>query len=150
MQKKIRVYDVARHILDTLGPMSGMKLQKLVYYSQAWSLVWDQRPLFNEVIAAWANGPVCPPLYHKHKGSFAVPALFIDNGEPERLDADAKATIKAVLDFYGDKSAQWLSDLTHRETPWKEARGDLSPDDKESPVITHDAMRRYYGSLRAK
>jgi len=54
------VIDVSRYILERMGEMTAMKLQKLCYYAQAWSLVWDERPLFDERIEAWANGPVCP------------------------------------------------------------------------------------------
>ena len=63
------VGDVARYILERLAPdrfgdrVTAWKLQKLVYYAQAWSLVWDEVPLFPERIEAWANGPVCPTLY---------------------------------------------------------------------------------------
>lgn len=42
------VSDVAAYILQKHGRMTTMKLQKLVYYSQAWSLVWDEKPLFQE------------------------------------------------------------------------------------------------------
>ncbi len=52
--------------------MSAMKLQKLVYYSQAWSLVWDDEELFPEEFRAWANEPVCRELYDAVKGSFNV------------------------------------------------------------------------------
>ena len=52
--------------------MTTMKLQKLIYYSQAWSLVWDEKPLFAERIEAWANGPVCPDLYNLHRGRYTV------------------------------------------------------------------------------
>ena len=54
------VFDAAAYILEKQGAMTAMMLQKLVYYAQAWSLVWDQRPLFGNKIEAWANGPVCP------------------------------------------------------------------------------------------
>src|SRR5689334_5878093 len=57
------VHDTAAFILKVHGPVSAMKLEKLVYYCQAWSLVWDERPMFSERIEAWANGPVCPDLY---------------------------------------------------------------------------------------
>ena len=57
------VFDVAFYILDKLGDMSTMKLQKLCYYAQAWSLAWDGFPLFDEEFQAWANGPVCRELY---------------------------------------------------------------------------------------
>ena len=46
------VFDVAACILKQKGPMTAMKLQKLLYYSQAWSLVWDEKPLFPERIEA--------------------------------------------------------------------------------------------------
>lgn len=66
------VFDVSAYILKKTGPISAMKLQKLAYYAQAWSLVWDDAPLFSERIEAWANGPVCPDLYFAHQGEFTV------------------------------------------------------------------------------
>lgn len=57
------VFDVAEYILQKLGEVTTMKLQKLVYYCQAWSLVWDEQPLFEDDFQAWANGPVCPALF---------------------------------------------------------------------------------------
>ncbi len=58
-----QVADVAAYILEKCGPMTAMKLQKLVYYSQAWHLVWTEKPLFDNRIEAWANGPVVWELY---------------------------------------------------------------------------------------
>ena len=54
----VTVFDVVRFILEQKGSTTAMKLQKLVYYCQAWSLVWDEQPLFKERIEAWVNGPV--------------------------------------------------------------------------------------------
>ena len=56
-EKVPQIQDVAEYILKLHGPMTVMKLQKLCYYAQAWSLVWDDRPLFKERLEAWANGP---------------------------------------------------------------------------------------------
>jgi len=140
-------FDVAKYILTQHGEMTAMKLQKLVYYSQAWSLVWDERPMFSEKIKAWANGPVVGELYHAHKGRFLVKAQHV-TGNPSALDAKAIATINAVLKFYGGKTAQWLSDLTHSERPWVEAREGLKPGESGGSVITHAAMAEYYGSLK--
>lgn len=64
----VSAHDVAAYMLRKHGPMSAMKLQKLVYYAQAWSLVWEDRPLFPERIEAWANGPVIPELYQAQTG----------------------------------------------------------------------------------
>lgn len=138
--------DVATYILEQKGEMSAMKLQKLVYYSQAWSLVWDERPLFEESIEAWANGPVCPALYAKHRGNFLVTAGTF-GGNPGVLDGTAKETINRVLEFYGDKPAQWLSELTHIERPWLEARDGVPVGTRCNNVIGHAEMAEYYASL---
>ena len=42
------VFDVAVYILNSCGEMTAMKLHKLVYYAQAWSLVCDDSPLFDD------------------------------------------------------------------------------------------------------
>ena len=49
-----------------------MKLQKLLYYCQAWALVWDDKPLFKEKIEAWISGPVVRTLYNTHRGKFLL------------------------------------------------------------------------------
>jgi uncharacterized phage-associated protein len=79
------VFDVAKYILEKQGQMTTMKLQKLVYYSLAWSLVWDEKPLFTETVKAWANGPVVPDLYGKHKGMYYVEAKHLDAGDSSKL-----------------------------------------------------------------
>lgn len=139
------VFDVASYILGVSGPMTAMKLQKIVYYAQAWSLVWEERPLFPERIEAWANGPVVPDLYFAHRGEFTV--ADEPRGRPQHLNADQKQTIDAVLKFYGDKSAAWLSDLTHREAPWRHARQGIPDGVRSNAEITHGAMADYYGNL---
>jgi uncharacterized phage-associated protein len=140
------VHDVAAYILQKYGTVSAMKLQKLVYYSQAWSLVWEERPIFDEQIQAWANGPVIPELYVKHRGQFQVEKW--PWGDPEGLCKDDKETVDAVLKFYGDKTAQWLSDLTHREDPWQDARVGVAPGDWCANEISCASMHEYYSSLQ--
>lgn len=140
------VHDVAAYILRARGQMTAMKLQKLVYYSQAWSLVWDEKPLFGERIEAWINGPVVPDLYAMHRGNFEVSPPF-PNGKPEALEAVQRETLDAVLRSYGDRTSQWLSDLTHSEAPWRDARRGLAPDQRGHAEITQAAMAEYYSSL---
>lgn len=142
---KVSAHDVAAHILQKQGAMTTMKLQKLVYYCQAWSLVWDEEPLFQEKIEAWANGPVVRELYDKHKGFFNISTWRL--GDPSKLSRKQVNTIKSVLDYYGDKTSQWLSDLTHKEEPWKNARQGLVPSERGSSEITHASMSEYYSSL---
>ena len=137
--------DVAAYILASKGEMTAMKLQKLLYYAQAWSLVWDDQALFQEEIQAWINGPVIPDLYSKHKGTYLLKTW--PNGDPEKLTPCQIETIDAVLMHYGDQSSQWLSDLTHQETPWIDARKGLPSDERGSSVISHAAMAEFYSEL---
>jgi uncharacterized phage-associated protein len=141
----VSVHDVAAYILEKVTAASAMKLEKLVYYSQAWSLVWDDEPLFSERIEAWANGPVVPELYEEHRGKFKVNAW--PRGDASKLSKKQRDTVDAVLKFYAKRSAQQLSDLTHSEQPWRDARRDLPPTQRSKREITQAAMVEFYGSL---
>ena len=136
------VFDVARYILHVKGRMSTMKLQKLCYYSQAWSLVWNDMPLFNEEFHAWENGPVCKELFHETQGKFLVGEEDEPKGDISRLTQEQRDTIDVVLRDYGDRDAQWLSMLTHLEEPWKNARRSGT-----DAIISKESMGLYYGSL---
>ena len=99
----VTAIDVAAYILGKQGDMPAMKLQKLVYYSQARSLVWDEKPLFQNRIAAWANCPVIRSLYRLLRGKHMV--TTIPGGHSELLDDTQQETIDAILEFYGTKSS---------------------------------------------
>jgi uncharacterized phage-associated protein len=147
MRGMANVHDVAAYILASQGEMTTWKLQKLVYYCQAWHLVWEDQPLFGERIEAWSNGPVVRELYRAHRGDFRRRTW--NKGDPARLTPRERETIDAVLDFYGDKTGQWLSELTHSEFPWQRARGGLNPTERGSRPIQLDDMAAYYGGLAA-
>ena len=140
------VLDVAAYVLHQHGPMTTWKLQKLVYYCQAWSLVWDEDVIFPEEIEAWANGPVVRELYNAHKGRYRVSR--IRHGDPDVLIDDQRETADIVLSFYGDKSSQWLSDLTHMEDPWREARRGVPDGVRGNNVIPKEHLAEFYGSLQ--
>lgn len=140
------IFDVAKYILHKKGVMSTMKLQKLCYYCQAWSLVWDDKELFAEEFEAWANGPVCKELFAVTKGQYSV----TERDEPgyiENLTCDEVDTIDSVLEYYAPHDAQWLSNLTHMENPWNEARVGIPNGVGCDRIITKESMAEYYGSL---
>ena len=141
------VFDVAKYILEKHGSMSTWKLQKLVYYCQAWALVWDESPIFNEEIQAWANGPVCPQLYAIHRTMYDINVDALAFANSSTITEEQTETIDAVLDFYGNETGYYLRELTHLEDPWLIARGDTPDGSPSKAVITHESMRDYYGSL---
>ncbi len=144
-------FDAAEYILSKRGEMPAVKLHKLLYYAQAWSLVWDDKPLFSQTIEAWKNGPVVRSLYQWHRLEYSVaPGKFKECTTTEGLSQEQRDTIDAVLSFYGDKSSQWLSDLTHSEDPWRNARAGLADGESSVAEITQASMAEYYGGLPAQ
>jgi uncharacterized phage-associated protein len=125
--------------------MDTWKLQKLAYFCQAWHLVWDGEPLFDERIEAWANGPVVRDLYEQHRGEFRISEW--PSGDIDNLSTSEKESIEVVLKHYGRLTGYALREQTHREPPWKDARKGLSPGERSNREITLDAMVGYYGSL---
>jgi uncharacterized phage-associated protein len=146
VQQMATAHDAAAYILQrNHGPMSAMKLQKLLYYSQAWSLVWDESPLFGERIQAWSNGPVIRDIYDRHRGRFELHDW--QWGDPNQLSKSQKDTIEAIVESYGEKNAQWLSDLSHLEKPWIEARKGIPFGERCENEITPASMHEYYSGL---
>lgn len=141
------VHDVASYILHKTGSISTWKLQKLAYYSQAWHLAWDEEPLFDEPIQAWANGPVVPALYRVHRKQYSVSRW--PEGSGARLTRSEKGTIDAILSSYGQLSGRQLSVLTHNEAPWKNARAGLAPTEPSKKQISTADMENFYKWLDA-
>lgn len=136
------VHDIAAFIIAEQKELSAMKLQKLVYYSQAWALAKLNRALFDDEIQAWANGPVVPALFNRHRGRFMVSSW--PDGNADHVPSDGKRLIREVLAAYAPLSARQLSDRTHREGPWRDARGNAGTGTWSNAVIQHDALRSFY------
>jgi uncharacterized phage-associated protein len=104
------VFDVAAYLIERHGPMTAVKLQKLVYYSQAWSIVWDNKAIFPVRILAWKNGPVVSGLCGTENGQIRVDAIAPG---VTRLNDTEHETIDLVSTFYANKGPPSLSDLTY-------------------------------------
>ena len=141
------VFDLAACILYKLGPMTAQKLERLCYYAQAWSLAWDDAPLFSNRIEAWRSGPICPDLYAVHAGCFTVDSGVFPNGKPDVFSPDQRETIDAVLEAYGSLTSGQLSAKVHTESPWIEARQGCGTDERRGGVITLESMAEYYRRL---
>lgn len=137
------VLDVAEYVLQKTGPLGSLKLQKLVYYAQAWSLVWRNRALFSERVEAWINGPAVPVLWQVHQGKAPTASV---GGDPARLRDDERATIDEILHYYGRESPRTLRNLSHDEAPWQDARAGLPENKPSTAEITHESMRAFYSA----
>lgn len=142
---------VANYILDSLGFVSTMKLQKLTFYSQAYSLVYFDTPLFENDFQAWANGPVCPDLFALHRRRFIVgPGDLGPSDQPVSFTQNERKSVDEVLSILSEYDGDELSRLTHEEDPWKNARGDVGDGNRCSDVISKDSIKSYYSSAACK
>lgn len=142
--------DVARYIIECQdNEISTMKLQKLMYYSQAWSLVWDEEPLFNSKIEAWANGPVVRELFNQHRGHF-IADIDMFPGDSANLEDYEKETVDAVLRGYGHLTGQQLSDLSHSELPWRKAREGVEGGAASTNEVSLDEMQQFYSWMQSQ
>ena len=141
------IFDVAKYILEEKCKVSTWKLQKLCFYSQAWSLAWTEEPLFPEDFEAWSNGPVCPDLFHECEGLFMCAKNDVQKGDSSNLNVDQKETVNIVLRDYGDMKPYELRELSHKEDPWLIARGTLPEGSNCNNVITKETICAYYRSL---
>lgn len=145
-QEPLSVLDVAAAILDEQSPLDTWKLQKLCYYAQARHIASGHGRLFREDIEAWAAGPVVRELFDQHRRQYSI-AKVSGTGSALRDRPEAVETLRFVLDEFGDWSGAQLSELTHREQPWMEARAGLPPKSRSTVRIPLDSIARYYRTL---
>ena len=112
------VFDVAKYILQKTKSISTFKLQKLVYYSQVWSLIRDDKPLFNNKIFAWANGPVCKELYDFHKGQFWMCFQVSAFREISLFRLSCRKCIFGCLAWPKSWNLWWLTNVKWRTKKW--------------------------------
>ena len=124
---------------------SNLKLQKLVYYAQAWFLAIHNKALFEEDFQAWVHGPVIPELYQEYK-SFGWQPIKDETADPAQLADEILAFLDEVAEEYFGCTAYELEQMTHIEDPWQRARGNLPPDAPSHKVIQKDWMQEYYGA----
>lgn len=152
MGKNVTIFNVADYFLSKLDANPGssitpLKLQKLVYYAQAWSLVWEDNQLFDEPMEAWAHGPANPELYQMYKDYGWNNIGPVDFKEDSIFTKDQLETMDVIWDDYGDYDGKFLERLTHQEMPWIEARGDCGPGQYCDNVIDLGTVKRFYTEM---
>jgi len=125
--------------------ISNMKLQKLCYYAQGFSLAMLNAPMFSEHIEAWMHGPVVPQLYQRYSqygsGSIPPPAEPLAN-IAARFSSEQLKVLGDVYDEYGQYSAWRLRNFTHEEPPW--IKHFSSDDVAHTEEIPLEDMKKYF------
>jgi len=138
----VNVDDVAAAVLRRVGTMETMKLQKLLYYSQAWHVAITDEPLFEDEIQAWSKGPVVDRVWQERKGWRNVTSW--PQGNADNISGPSAMVVDLVCSVYGRLSGDDLSELTHDEEPWRATRGDLPESARANRTIPLELMRDFY------
>ncbi len=142
--------DVAHLIFNRLnGPghtVEVLKLQKLLYYCNAWSITLRKSPLFSDAIQAWKHGPVVASIYAYHRGKIVLEDP-IPEGDKDRLSQLDTEFINSVLDAYAPLSGWALRNRTHLEDPWIKAWEASEHGAIHGVEISHDSIQEYYGGV---
>lgn len=147
--KSIKVLEIGRYFIHLANqdkkPITNKKLQKLVYYAQAWSLVLNDKKIFNEQIEAWVHGPAVRSLYVQYK-NFGFNPITEDVADKDvaNIPKQTKELLDEIWRVYGKLDAGYLEMLTHSERPWQEARSGLQNHENSENEITPKAMKSFY------
>jgi uncharacterized phage-associated protein len=139
--------DIARYFLalcdvDEGDLMTHLKLQKLVYYAQGFSLAINDKPLFDDPIEAWAHGPVIPNLYRIYADYRSDPIPTPNDLDLSMYDIETRKLLDEVYAVYGQYTASRLRNMTHTEPPWRLAR-----ERGDSEIISLESMKAFFDTL---
>lgn len=127
---------------DEREGITNLKLQKILYFAQAYFLAVLGRSLFKDKIEAWMYGPVVPVVYAKYKHNGSRP--ITDGGDNNKISEKDKRELNVIWNIFGEYSAGKLVDITHAHAPWREASK------SKSRVISKKTLTEYYKPLLGK
>ena len=128
--------------------ITNKKVQKLLYYAQAWSVTLRDKTLFDEPVEAWVHGPAIKKVYDRFSqfgrddiaSQYSVAQLVTTD-----IDEDENELLKVIWDNYGKYTAEDLEMLAHSESPWQKARAGVEPYMASTNEITIGSMKEFYG-----
>lgn len=150
--KKIDSELLAKYILAKLGPTNHLKLQKILYYMEAWHLAFFGKPIIDDEFEAWVHGPVSKKIWRIFKGK-SVLYDDIEIGFDKKdiikevkklLSPEQLEVLDEVLQVYGKETAISLERYTHSEKPWRMARKGLTMSEASDNIISKKSMEKYY------
>ncbi len=140
--------DVARYFLHLSSlnniKVTPLKLQKLVYFAQAWHLAIKEKELFKDKIEAWTHGPVVPSLYQEYKSYGFGTITPLHDIDSDKYKDEEEETFNLVWELYGEMDGKALENITHSEDPWIKAREGLSLNDPSNNEITTVSLKDYF------
>lgn len=120
--------------------VTPLKLQKLLYYVQGYSLALTGKPAFREKIEAWRYGPVVESVYQEYKKYNRGIIPYMEIQADEKPDGTLLEIVKLVLLDKMRYSGETLARATHKEAPWR----DNYAGNYTNAEIPADAIKKYF------
>jgi uncharacterized phage-associated protein len=133
----LSAHDIAAEIRRRLPDVGTKKLHKLLYYCQGHHLAAFDEPMFSETLSAFDMGPVVGELWFTEK----------EQGEAQvtqELSESQLNTVGYVLSRYGALSGKDLENLTHNESPWRNADQVRRQRRARRSAITIEDLKDYF------
>lgn len=145
MYKSRQIADWIIH--KTHGNITHSKLQKLLYYCQAWHYTIFNEVLFDERIEAWTHGPVVPSQFSRFNNMDFFQNIKVKDCENIKLKSKTEQLLNEVVGIYNKCTDRHLELLVKREVYWRETRGNIPEFKKCQKEIQLDLMKQYYINL---
>jgi uncharacterized phage-associated protein len=141
-----------KYLIGKCVDITPLALQKLLYYVQGFSLVFQENAIFNEDCEAWVHGPVFRQVYFEYRDCGYHSILRdIDMAAVENtLSEREKELVDSIIGSFGCYSGSVLEAMTHSEHPWIETRNGLDWDEKCDRVIEKELMKRFFSQIKEK
>lgn len=133
------IINIHRELFDE-SP-TPMKLQKLCYYAQGYALA-EGNEIFTDDFEAWQHGPVIVDLYLMYK-KYQWRPINEELTNPSCIHDDF---LEQIVSAYGRFDGAALSTMTHRETPWLSARGDLDEFQGSKAIISKESLKKFFSA----
>ena len=149
---KLDAITLSNYILEKYSLMSHLKIQKILFYCEAYHLAYFDESLIDENFEAWVHGPVCREVFDSLKDKSILYSDLTYGGESvlPKVDAELISTQIQILNDVLGALSKWtdieLEDATHQEAPWIQARGTLGAGERCTNIISKPLMKTTYKS----
>lgn len=129
--------------------ITHLALQKLLYFSQGWNYVFNNRSMFQDDCEAWVHGAVYRSIYDTFKKFKYKPLPVID--KEIKIPQDELDVLEYVKKYYFEiYNAKSLEKICHLEDPYVLTRKEYETDENSEEIIKKDLIREYYLSIARK
>ena len=134
-----KIINVAQYVFTAYKKITGevideMKLHKLLYFAQRESLAITNEPLFEGEFEGWKYGPVCKEI----RNSITKDGIIDYDSD---ISDECKYIINNIILEYGSLASWKLSEITHNEKSWLNARVGLKDGENGNKKLELEDIR---------